>query len=109
MKLSNWTMKSSKWPQGRRPARRRAAVSGCLAVLVITAVLGIGSMTASGADPVTTSGIVLGVGANEGQRVVSWYTSANTAQSVQVAPTSQLAGGEFPATTTFAATVAANS
>ena len=40
---------------------------------------------------------------------MSWYTSANTAQSVQVAPTSQLVNGEFPASAvTFAATVAAN-
>src|SRR5262249_40824976 len=58
----------------------------------------------------TSSGIVLGVGTSANQRVVSWYTSANTAQSVQVAPTSSLgADGAFPASaTTFSATVAAN-
>jgi hypothetical protein len=58
---------------------------------------------------VTSSAVVLGVGATASQRVVSWYSSANTAQAVQVAPTSQLVNGEFPANAvTFAATVAAN-
>jgi hypothetical protein len=47
--------------------------------------------------PTTSTGIVLGVGANESQRVVSWYTSGGTAQSVQVVPTSQLVKGQFPA------------
>ena len=85
-------------------------VAAGLAVLAASAAFGIGSITMAGAQaPATSSGIVLGVGANESQRVVSWYTSANTAQSVQVAPTSQLVNGEFPASaTTFAATVAAN-
>jgi hypothetical protein len=81
-----------------------------LAALATTAALGIGSITIAGAQaPATSSGIVLGVGANASQRVVSWYTSANTAQSVQVAPTAQLVNGEFPANAvTFAATVTAN-
>ena len=94
----------SPW-RGRRPA-----VGLGLAALAVSAALGIGSITAAGAQaPATSSGIVLGVGANASQRVMSWYTSANTAQSVQVAPTAQLVGGEFPASaTTFAATVAAN-
>jgi hypothetical protein len=52
---------------------------------------------ASAADSATLSGIVLGVGANETQRTVTWYSSADTAQKVQVVPTAQLAGGEFPA------------
>ena len=42
----------------------------------------------AGAGDRTSTGIVLGVGANASQRIVTWYTSANTAQSVQVAPTS---------------------
>src|SRR5690349_21036126 len=81
-----------------------------LAAITATAALGIGSITMAGAEaPATTSSIVLGVGAQANQRVVSWYTSANTAQSVQVAPTATLAGGEFPAgATTFTATVTAN-
>ena len=45
----------------------------------VSAALGIGSITIAGAQaPATSSGIVLGVGANASQRVVSWYTSANT-------------------------------
>ena len=81
-----------------------------VAALAASAAFGIGSITMAGAQaPATSSGIVLGVGANASQRVVSWYTSANTAQSVQVAPTSQLVNGEFPANAvTFAATVTAN-
>jgi len=87
----------------------RAVVAG-LAAITATAALGIGSITMAGAQaPATTSSVVLGVGANASQRVVSWYTSANTAQSVQVAPTAALINGEFPAgATTFTATIAAN-
>jgi hypothetical protein len=85
-------------------------VAAGLTALAVSAAFGIGSITIAGAQaPATSSGIVLGVGANASQRVVSWYTSANTAQSVQVAPTSQLVNGEFPANAmTFAATVTAN-
>lgn len=90
--------------------RRRPTIAAGLAAIAASAALGIGSITVAGAQaPATSSGIVLGVGANASQRVVSWYTSANTAQSVQVAPTADLVDGEFPATAiTFAATVAAN-
>jgi len=100
-------MKSSNSP--RRHGRRPAVAVG-LAAVAVSAALGIGSMSIAGAQaPATSSSIVLTVGANASQRVVSWYTTANTAQSVQVAPTSQLVGGEFPASAvTFAATVAAN-
>jgi len=109
MKLSDWTKNVWSAPHDRRRGRRRAAVTAGVAVLTLTAVLGVGSLTATGADPVTTSGIVLGVGANESQRVVSWYASAGTAQAVEVAPTPQLVNGEFPAgAVTYAATVTAN-
>ena len=105
VKLSNGTMKSPISPRRRRPAM----IAG-VAVLAASAAFGIGSITMAGAQaPATSSGIVLGVGANATQRVVSWYTSANTAQSVQVAPTSQLVNGEFPASAvTYPATVTAN-
>ncbi|HWI72582.1 MAG TPA: metallophosphoesterase family protein, partial [Baekduia sp.] len=71
---------------------------------------GIGAITGASAQaPATSSAIVLGVGANASQRVVSWYTSSNAPQSVQVAPTSQLVNGEFPATATaYPATITAN-
>lgn len=59
--------------------------------------------------PATYTDLILGVGANETQRIVSWYTSADTAQVVQVAPTASLVSGAFPAgAQTFAATGAAN-
>jgi hypothetical protein len=105
VKLSNGTMKSPIAPRRRRPAM----IAG-VAVLAASAAFGIGTITIAGAQaPATTSTVVLGVGANASQRVVSWYTSASTAQSVQVAPTSQLVGGEFPASAvTYPATITAN-
>jgi hypothetical protein len=108
---SNGTIKSPKSSRALKRSLRRPAVGAGLAALAVSAAFGIGSITIAGAQaPATSSGVVLTVGAKENQRVVSWYTSANTAQSVQVAPTASLgADGSFPATaTTFAATVAAN-
>ncbi|WP_421732727.1 fibronectin type III domain-containing protein [Cellulomonas sp.] len=64
---------------------------------------------AMAADPVNLSGIILGVGAQESQRIVTWYSSADTAQTVQVAPTSAVVAGQFPVdVVSFAATGAAN-
>ncbi|MFC6083455.1 fibronectin type III domain-containing protein [Sphaerisporangium aureirubrum] len=90
--------------------RRRVAMGATAAVIGMTAVLGGGLTAAVHADnAATVSGIVLGVGATESQRVVSWYASAGTAQVVEVVPTSKLVKGQFPKhTTTFPATVAAN-
>jgi len=90
----------------------RRLARGAIAVALGAAVtFGSGSMAAAGAtEPATLTGIVLGVGATESQRVLSWYASTDAAQVVQVAPTSQLRHGEFPRNaTTFPATVAANS
>ncbi|WP_159806838.1 fibronectin type III domain-containing protein [Cellulomonas citrea] len=57
----------------------------------------------------TASGIILGVGADESQRIVSWYASADTAQVVQLAPTAQVNGDTYPTSaTTFAASGSAN-
>ena len=80
------------------------------AVLGVTVALGSGLASTAGADdPAKLTGIVLGVGATESQRVVSWYSSTGAAQVVQVAPTSKLVDGKFPANaTTFPATAAAN-
>lgn len=104
------TRRAGTLPQTPRRHGRRAAAGAALATLAVSGVLGIGSMTGASAQaPVTTSDIVLTVGANASQRVLSWYASSNGAQSVQVAPTSQLVDGQFPATaTTYAATVTAN-
>jgi hypothetical protein len=104
MKLDNWT-------QAPGLVRRRVAAGATAAAIGVTAVFGSGLTTAAlAADSVTPAGIVLGVGGTESQRAVSWYSSAGTAQVVEVAPTSQLVNGEFPAdAVTFPATVAANS
>ncbi|KAA9376039.1 metallophosphoesterase family protein [Microbispora cellulosiformans] len=101
MKLDNGT-------KGSGQVLRRVAVSATAAALSATAVFG-GLATAAHADSATLTGIVLGVGADETQRVVSWYSSTGTAQVVQVAPTSKLVKGQFPANAvTYSATVTAN-
>ncbi|MFD3403937.1 fibronectin type III domain-containing protein [Kribbella sp. NPDC058693] len=95
--------------------RARSRVAACLTVAVVataTAFGGVGqaaaSTTASTAGSAPT-GIVLGVGAKESQRVVSWYAPTGAKQFVQVAPTRQVVHGKFPRhTTTYSATVAAN-
>ncbi|GAA1535283.1 hypothetical protein GCM10009788_42610 [Nocardioides humi] len=103
-------MKSKNPAPARGTLRRRVASGVTIAALSVSAVLGAGALDAAHAeDPAAITGIVLSVGGSENQRVVSWYASANTAQSVQVAPTSALVNGEFPTTaTTYSATVAAN-
>ena len=95
-------MKLSLCKQAPGSVRLHAAVGTSLAAMVAATVFSGGVSTAVAADAPSTSsststGIVLGVGSNESQRVVSWYTSAGTAQSVQVVPTSQLVKGQFPA------------
>jgi hypothetical protein len=90
--------------------RRRVTGGAVAAVLGASTLLGAGLVTSAHADsPATISAIVLGVGAKEDQRIVSWYASDSTAQQVQVAPTSHLVSGDFPAdATTFSATMGAN-
>ncbi|MBP2706230.1 metallophosphoesterase family protein [Microbispora sp. RL4-1S] len=101
-------MKFHNRTQGRGPVRQRVAVGAAALAMGVTAVFGSGLMAAH-ADAATASGIILGVGATEAQRVVSWYSSAGTAQVVQVAPASQVRNGEFPKNAvTISATVTAN-
>ncbi|MCC3276206.1 metallophosphoesterase family protein [Arthrobacter sp. zg-Y20] len=95
-----------------RPAGRAAR---WLSTVALTAALAAGSViavapsAAHAADPVSYTGIVLGVGSDETQRTLAWYTSSDSAQVVQVAPTASLVNGEFgPSVTTFSATGAAN-
>src|ERR1700754_1143294 len=91
--------------------KRRAVASATPATLAVSGVFGIGAMTgASAQTPVTTNDVVLGVGANASQRIVSWYSSSDTPESVQVVPTSQLLiNGEFPANpTSYSASLTAN-
>ena len=91
---------SSEW---HTPARRRITLLALVAVGAAIMVL------ARAAVPATISSIILLVGADESQRVVNWYASADTSQMVQVAPTSELLNGEFPSSAkTYPAVVAAN-
>lgn len=86
-----------------------------LTALAVGAVVALGSVTvatpgvAQAADT-TYTGIILGVGADETQRMVTWYTSADVDQVVQVVPTASLVDGQFPTTgaVRFAATGSAN-
>lgn len=86
------------------------ATGATAAVLGLTVSLGGALATpVAAADSATLTGIVLGVGANETQRTVSWYSSADTAQKIQVAPAARLTDGAFPAdAATFDALGAAN-
>ncbi|RFA10446.1 metallophosphoesterase [Subtercola boreus] len=96
---------------GRRRTRYRAAVILTAAALVgcVSVGSGFAAPSASAAETANLTGVVLGVGANESQRIVSWYSSADTSQQIQLAPTASLVAGAFPAgATTFAAIGAAN-
>src|ERR1700754_2121367 len=103
-------MRSSTTPQAPGSVRRRVATGATAALLGLSLALGSGlTSSASAADPAALSGIILGVGANESQRTVTWYSSADTAQVLQAAPTAQLVNGAFPAdAATFDASGAAN-
>src|SRR5262245_29390398 len=87
------------------PARRRMMVWA----LIATAAASIKLASVVMAAPATINGIILLVGADESQRVVNWYASAQTSQVVQLAPTSDLQNGAFPNTAkSYTALVAAN-
>ncbi|MDQ1130987.1 metallophosphoesterase family protein [Microbacterium sp. SORGH_AS_0888] len=96
------------------PPRRTRRAATWLSAAAVTAALVLGGAiivpaAASADTPASYTGLVLGVGADESQRVVSWYTTADSAQVVQLAPTQALVGGDFVASvTTFSATGAAN-
>ncbi|GIH25219.1 hypothetical protein Aph01nite_35290 [Acrocarpospora phusangensis] len=88
--------------------RRRVATGATAAFLGLAVALGGVAAPANAADT-TLTGIILGVGANETQRTVTWYSAADTAQKVQVVPTAKLVNGEFPAdAATFDAAGGAN-
>ncbi|GAA2892778.1 hypothetical protein Acy02nite_40090 [Actinoplanes cyaneus] len=90
-------------------ARNRVAAGATAVFLGMAVALGSGLVTPAAAADSSVSAVILGVGANEAQRIVTWYSSVDTAQQIQVAPTASLVNGEFPANAvTFAATGAAN-
>ena len=92
--------------------RFRQGASGLLSAVALStcvAMSGIVAAPATAAEPTDLTGVILGVGADESQRMVTWYSSTDTAQSVQVAPTAAVVDGSLPSTAVlFAATGAAN-
>jgi hypothetical protein len=96
--------------QPRKRASKRGVVwLAAIALGASCALAGVSAAPAMAADTATLSGVILGVGSNEAQRIVTWYSSADNAQSVQLAPTSAIVAGAFPTTaSTFSATGTAN-
>ena len=94
------------------PRRNRRRVSVWLTAVALGTSVAIGGFAAApamAADSANLTGVILGVGADEAQRIVTWYSSTDSAQSVQLAPTSAIVSGEFPAdAATFAAIGSAN-
>src|SRR5215510_5457882 len=101
----NRTMTLGAARSSHTPTRRRMTVWALLAIAAASIKL----VSVLTAEPATINGIILLVGADESQRVVNWYASAQTSQMVQLAPTSELQGGNFPdGATTYSAAVVAN-
>jgi len=96
--------------KAHRGTRYRASVLlATIALGTSCAVSGIAAIPAMAAGTANLTGIVLGVGATENQRIVSWYSSADDVQSVQLAPSASVVAGQFPAdAATFAASGTAN-
>ncbi|MEQ6897151.1 metallophosphoesterase family protein [Microbacterium sp. KR10-403] len=92
--------------------RSRVRAAGWITAATLGASLALGgvvALPASAAETAEATGIILGVGADESQRIVTWYSSEDTDQVVQVAPTASLVDGEFPASAlSFSATGTAN-
>ncbi len=109
-------MKFNQWKQVRpRGAAGRRLALAAVAMVGVSTVFAGGLATATAAkkpvdgEPVVVSRVVLGVGAKENQRVLSWYASTNAGTLVQVVPANQVKKGVFPKTaTSFPATVSAN-
>ena len=84
---------------------RRTSVRLAAAAVGLSAVVGGVVLTASPATAAssTYSDIVLGVGADDAQRNLAWYSAVDTAQVVQFARTSEVVNGVFPASATSVA------
>jgi hypothetical protein len=92
-------------PHGFTPVHKRATVRCAAAVLSLAVVFSGGAIAANAAPSTTLTDIVLGVGSDETQRNLAWYSTSDTAQVAQVAPASAVVDGAFPATSTsFTAT-----
>lgn len=81
----------------RTALRRRAGALAITAAVLASAVVGGNVATAEAASNVSTGplNILLGVGADESQRILSWYFPANVAQVVELEKTTDLTGGVF--------------
>ncbi|BDZ47454.1 purple acid phosphatase family protein [Naasia aerilata] len=100
-------LRAPRSPFDRLP--RRAAIGVAAAAVCAAMALGGLVSAAQAATPSTTTDVILLVGADESQRVVNWYATAPTPQVVQVALSSKVKKGEFPADAlTFDAVVAPN-
>jgi hypothetical protein len=81
-----------------KPVHRRTSVrltAGAIALAVIAGG-GILSATAASAADVPPSDIVLGIGAEDSQRTLAWYSGADTTQVAQLALASDVVSGAFP-------------
>ena len=98
------------FPRPRRRTRHATMLLTAVALAAATTLGGVAlAAPATAATTATFTGVILGVGASENQRIVSWYSSADTAQSVQLALTSAVANDQFPTgAKTFSAQGAAN-
>ena len=82
----------------KNPSRSQAAARVGLIALCVGAVSGgvFATQAALAADaPVTIKTIVLGVGADDHSRYVTWYADQATASVVQLEKTAQMKGGSF--------------
>ena len=86
-------MKSS---MGRTsPSRRITAGAGAVALGAGLVITGLTAQPAHAAGPVTVKDVVLGVGADETQRYVTWYADGPTDSIVKLEKTADLSGGAF--------------
>ena len=89
---------SSAAPRRKTTRQRVGALALSALVLASSAVVG-GVASAQAASNISTGplNIVLGVGADESQRMVSWYFPTNVNQALELEKTADLAGGAFNA------------
>ena len=103
-------LQSTAEPRRRISGRRFGALALTAVVLAASAVGG-SVASAQAASNISTGplNLLLGVGANESQRIASWYFPSNAAQSLEIQKTADLTGGAFTAAkTTIKASSAAN-
>jgi hypothetical protein len=82
------------------PVRRRASLRIAAPLIALAVALG-GSIAAVGASAATSdyTDIVLGVGSDQSERNIAWYSAVDTAQVAQIAPASDVVNGVFPKST----------